>query len=65
MSIYARTAMQKVIMPDYLCGWVGKKSKRIASLSAQLGGHLGRVYAYCHRSDTQILESRQLFFNTP
>jgi hypothetical protein len=49
--------MQKVIMLDYLRGWVGKKSKRIAGLSAQLGGHLGRVYAYSHRSNTQILES--------
>jgi hypothetical protein len=44
-------------MPDYLRVWVGKKSKLIAGLSAQLGGYLGRVYAYSHGSNTQILES--------
>jgi hypothetical protein len=57
--------MQKVITPDYLRVWVGKKSKRIAGLSAQLGGHLGRVHAYSHGSNTLIFESCQLFFNTP
>jgi hypothetical protein len=57
--------MQKVITPDDLRVWVGKESKGVAGLSAQLGGDIGRVYAYSHRSNTHVLESWQLFFNTP